>query len=87
MSGDEDITLREHLSRIQSAGGKGRAAKLSAKRLSAIGRKAGKKGGKAAAAAMTPEERTARAKKAAAKSAEVRKAKAAEREAKGPGAT
>jgi hypothetical protein len=36
------------------------------------GAKGGKIGGKRAAAAMTPEERTARAKKAAAKSAEVR---------------
>jgi hypothetical protein len=41
-----------------------------------VGREGGALGGKAAAASMTPEERTARAKKAAAKSAEVRSKKA-----------
>lgn len=76
---DEDITLREHLSRIQSQGGKARAESLTAKERSAIGRKGGKVGGKAAAAAMTPEERSARASKAAKASAKVRKAKAAEK--------
>jgi hypothetical protein len=43
------------------------------------GRIGGKIGGPAAAAAMTPEERTARAKKAAAASARVRAEKAAKR--------
>ncbi len=50
---------------------------------SEIGRKGGKIGGKiggpAAAASMTPEQRIARAKKAAARSAEVRAAKAAKK--------
>jgi hypothetical protein len=41
-----------------------------------VGREGGALGGKAAAAAMTPEERTARAKKAAAASAKVRAKKA-----------
>lgn len=41
----------------------------------------GRKGGKVAAANMTPEQRTARAKKAAAKSAEVRAKKAAKKKA------
>jgi hypothetical protein len=40
-------------------------------------RKQGRKGGKAAAETMTPEERAERARKAAAKSAEVRSKKAA----------
>ena len=40
-------------------------------------KKHGKKGGKTAAQSMTPEERSKRAKKAAAKSAEVRSKKAA----------
>ena len=40
---------------------------------SRIGRKGGKIGGKRSLETMTPQERTARAKKAAAKSAEVRK--------------
>jgi hypothetical protein len=40
------------------------------------GREGGKLGGKAAAESMTPEERTARAKKAAAASAKVRSKKA-----------
>jgi hypothetical protein len=39
----------------------------------------GKKGGKRSLETMTPEERTERAKKAAAKSAEVRKKKAAKK--------
>ena len=43
------------------------------------GRTGGKIGGPAAAASMTPAERTARAKKAAAASAKVRKAKAKKR--------
>jgi hypothetical protein len=43
------------------------------------GRAGGKIGGPAAAEAMTPAERTARAKKAAAASAKVRKAKAKKR--------
>jgi len=43
------------------------------------GRKGGKIGGKRSLETMTPEERTARAKKAAAKSAEVRAKKAAKR--------
>jgi hypothetical protein len=41
-----------------------------------VGRKGGALGGKAAAASMTPAERTARAKKAAAASAKVRAKKA-----------
>jgi hypothetical protein len=44
--------------------------------MSELGKRGGPKGGKAAAEKMTPEERTARAKKAAAKSAEVRQKKA-----------
>ena len=42
-------------------------------------REAGRQGGKRSLETMTPEERTARAKKAAAKSAKVRKAKAAKK--------
>jgi hypothetical protein len=45
--------------------------------------KAGKIGGKRSLKTMTPEQRTARAKKAALASAKVRKAKAAKREGKG----
>lgn len=76
---NEDITLREHLLGIASKGGKARLEKMTAKQRSAVGKKGGKVGGKAAAAAMTPEERKIRAQKAAAKSAEVRKKKASER--------
>jgi general stress protein YciG len=47
--------------------GKARAANLTAKQLSAIGRKGGKIGGKARAAALTPEQRSESARKAAAK--------------------
>jgi hypothetical protein len=47
-----------------------------------MGRKGGKIGGKRSLETMTPAERTARAKKAAAKSAEVRAKKAAKRTAK-----
>ncbi len=43
--------------------------------MSEMGRKGGKIGGKRSLETMTPEERTARAKKAAAKSAEVRSKK------------
>ena len=43
------------------------------------GRRGGKIGGKRSLETMTPEERTERAKKAAAKSAEVRKKKAAKK--------
>lgn len=49
--------------------------------MSEYGRKGGKIGGKKAAANMTPEQRTARAKKAAAASAVVRSAKAKARAA------
>jgi hypothetical protein len=45
-------------------------------------REAGRRGGKASLDTMTPAERTARAKKAAKKSAAVRKAKAAKKGAK-----
>ena len=45
------------------------------------GKKGGKIGGKRSLETLTPEERTERAKKAAAKSADVRSAKRAEREA------
>ncbi len=45
--------------------------------MSEMGRKGGKIGGKRSLETMTPEERTARAKKAAAKSAAVRAKKAA----------
>jgi len=61
-----ETTLREHVTRIGSLGGKARAENLSADELSAIGIKGGLRGGKAAADAMTPEERSARARKAAA---------------------
>jgi hypothetical protein len=47
--------------------------------MSEMGRKGGKIGGKRSLETMTPEERTKRAKKAAAKSAEVRKKKAAKK--------
>lgn len=47
------------------------------------GSKGGKIGGKRSLETMSPEERTARAKKAAAKSAEVRATKAAKKKAKG----
>ncbi len=47
--------------------------------MSEMGRKGGKVGGKRSLETMTPEERTARAKKAAAKSAEVRAKKAAKK--------
>jgi len=46
------------------------------------GRQGGKIGGKRSLQTMTPEERTARAKKAAAKSAEVRAKKAAKKRRK-----
>jgi uncharacterized protein YdaU (DUF1376 family) len=46
------------------------------------GAKGGRIGGKRSLETMTPEERTARAKKAAAKSAEVRRKKAKPRESK-----
>jgi hypothetical protein len=62
-----EITLREHLESIAGKGGKARAEKLSAKRLTAIAKKAGKAGGKARAAALTPEQRSESARKAAAK--------------------
>ena len=51
--------------------------------MAAIGRKYGKQGGKAAARNMTPEERTARAKKAAAASAAKRTAARLARERAG----
>ena len=47
--------------------------------MSEMGRKGGKIGGKRSLETMTPEERTARAKKAAAASAKVRGKKAAKR--------
>ena len=50
-----------------------------AKALSDYFRKIGKKGGKKSLKTMTPEERTARAKKAAAASAKVRAKKAAKK--------
>ena len=50
---------------IASRGGDARAAKLSVKRKSAIGKKAGKVGGAARAASLTKAERSAIAKKAA----------------------
>lgn len=78
---NHEVTLREHVTRIGSLGGKARAEKLTAKRKSAIGAKGGRVGGKAAAAAMTPEERSERARKAALASAVVRKKKAEERKA------
>jgi general stress protein YciG len=62
----DTITLQEHMESIAAKGGEARAKKLSAARKSAIGRKGGKVGGKARAAAMTPEERSEIAKKAAA---------------------
>lgn len=46
-----------------------------------VGRRGGKKGGKSRMESMTPEERTVLAKKAAARSAEVRAAKKAQKEA------
>jgi hypothetical protein len=48
-----------------------------------MGRRGGKKGGKSRMAMLTPTERTALAKRAAAKSAEVRSAKAAKKALKG----
>ncbi len=50
--------------------------------MSEMGRKGGKIGGKRSLETMTPEERTARAKKAAAKSAAVRAKKAAKKKVK-----
>jgi hypothetical protein len=47
--------------------------------MSEMGRKGGKKGGKVRMGALTPKERTALAKKAAARSAEVRQKKATKR--------
>jgi hypothetical protein len=51
--------------------------KMIHKVMSEMGRKGGKIGGKRSLKTMTPAERTARAKKAAAASSKVRKAKAA----------
>jgi hypothetical protein len=73
------ITLQEHIERISSLGGKARAEQLSAKELSAIGKKAGKVGGKARADSLTPARRKAIAKKAAMASAKVRSKNAADR--------
>ena len=63
----KEITLREHLESIASKGGQARGEKLSLKRKQAIGRKGGKIGGKARAAALTPAKRKEIARKAAAK--------------------
>lgn len=62
----DSITLQEHMESIAARGGQARAEKLSPKRKSAIGRKAGKVGGAARAAALTDERRSEIAKKAAA---------------------
>jgi hypothetical protein len=62
----DTITLQQHMESIAPKGGEARARKLSAARKSAIATKGGKVGGKARAAAMTPEERTEIARKAAA---------------------
>lgn len=62
----DQITLQEHMESISASGGKARAAKLSPKRKTAIGRKGGKLGGAARAASLTPEQRSEIAKKAAA---------------------
>jgi hypothetical protein len=50
--------------------------------LASLGKKGGKKGGKRSLETMTPEERAARARKAAKKSAEVRSEKAAAKKRK-----
>ena len=56
--------------------------KLISEVMKAMGSKGGKKGGKRRMESMTPAERTAMAKKAAAKSAEVRSKKAAAKRTK-----
>lgn len=55
----KEITLAEHLRKIQSKGGKARAEKLSEAQRKRIAKKGGKAGGKARAEKLTPAERSA----------------------------
>ncbi len=71
-----------HAVALGKLGGLARAVSLSNEERSEVASKAGTVGGRARASALTPERRTAIAKKAAAKSAEIRKRKAAEKNKK-----